>query len=130
VLRIFRVNLLEQILDDLFFMVAGGRVDPAVAVFELKAFVDEQGHVAAVVDDQLRALAALVIQRLVGAPPVLFERLALPRKDRDAGGGDGGGGVILRGEDVAGLAQRTSAPRLAPASQSAPRSGWSCAASR
>ena len=27
--------------------------------------------------------------------------LALPGEDRNAGGGDGGGGVILRGEDVA-----------------------------
>ena len=50
-------------------------------------------------------------QRLLGAPPVLLERLALPGEDRDARGslgravgadGDRGGGVVLGGEDVAG----------------------------
>ena len=35
-----------------------GRVDPVVAVFELVALVDQQRDVAAVIDDELRALAA------------------------------------------------------------------------
>ena len=48
---------------------------------------------------------------LLGAPPVLLERLALPGEDRHAGRGvggavgadrDGGGGVVLGREDVAG----------------------------
>ena len=60
------------------------------------------------------------VERLEGAPPVLLERLALPGEDRDAGGDlgravrtdrDGRGRVVLGREDVAGLAQRTSAPR-------------------
>ena len=47
---------------------------------------------------------------LLGAPPVLLERLALPGEHRDAlrvlrravrADGDGRGGVVLRGEDVA-----------------------------
>ena len=51
------------------------------------------------------------LQDLLGAPPVLLQRLALPGEDRDAGGGvdgagradrDGGGRVVLGGEDVAG----------------------------
>jgi len=42
--------------------------------------VDEQGRVAAVVDDELRSLAALVRQSLVGAPPVVFQRLAFQAK--------------------------------------------------
>ena len=50
---IFRVNLLQQVLDDLFFVAAGRRVDPIAAVFEFIAFVDEKGDVAAVIDDQL-----------------------------------------------------------------------------
>ena len=55
-LGIFGVDLLQQILDDLLFVAAGGRVDPVAAVFELIAFVDEQGGVAAIVDDELRPL--------------------------------------------------------------------------
>ena len=38
---------------------------------------------------------------LLEAPPVLLERLALPGEDRNAGRGDGRGGVVLRREDVA-----------------------------
>ena len=40
-------------------------------------------------------------QGLLGAPPVLLQGLALPGEHRDAGLGDGGGGVVLGGEDVA-----------------------------
>ena len=50
-------------------------------------------------------------QRLVGAPPVLLERLALPGEHRDAGGGDRGGGVVLGREDVAGRPAHLGAER-------------------
>ena len=43
--------------------------------------------------------------------------------------GDGGGGVVLRREDVA-AAPTAPRPRARSASRSAPRSGWSCAATR
>ena len=79
----------------------------------LDALVDEQGGVAAVVEDHVRAAGGGVRpgQRLLGAPPVLLQGLALPGEDRDAlrvlrgavrADGDGGGGVVLGGEDVAG----------------------------
>ena len=48
-----------------------------------------------------RTFAVRMAERLVRAPPVLFERLALPGEHRNAGSGDRGGGVVLRGEDVA-----------------------------
>ena len=63
--------------------------------------MDEQRDVATVVNDDLRPEAILVRERLLGAPPVLFERFALPGEDGNASGGDGGGGMILGGEDVA-----------------------------
>ena len=78
-----------------------GVVDPLVAFFEFVALVNQQRHVAAVVDHQLRPLAALVAQRLVGAFPVVFEALALPREDRNAARRDRRRRVILRREDVA-----------------------------
>jgi hypothetical protein len=71
--------------------------------------VHQQRGVAAVVQDHVRAAAVGPVQHLLGAPPVLLQGLALPGVDRDAAGGDGGGGVVLGREDVAG-AQRTSAP--------------------
>jgi hypothetical protein len=72
--------------------------------------VDEHRGVAAVVEDHVGAGAVGPAQGLVGAPPVLLERLALPGEHRDALGGvdgavgaddDGRGGVVLGGEDVA-----------------------------
>ena len=76
----------------------------------LGALVDEQRRVAAVVEDHVRALRPRASGgHLLGAPPVLLERLALPGEDRHALGvlgragadHDGGGGVVLGGEDVA-----------------------------
>ena len=99
--RVLGVDLLEQVLDDRLLVAARGAVHPVVALFEFVALVEQQRHVAAVVDDHLRTLALGVDQRLPGAVPVFFQRLALPGEHRHAGLGDGGGGVVLGGEDVA-----------------------------
>ena len=79
--------------------------------------MDEQRDVAAVVHDQLRALAAGERDRMQRAVPVFLQRLALPGEHRHAGLRDGGGGMILRGENVA-AAQRTSAPSSTSVSMS------------
>jgi hypothetical protein len=63
--------------------------------------VDEERGVAAIVHDELRAEAALVRERAPGALPVVLERFALPCEDGNADGGNRGGRVVLRGEDVA-----------------------------
>ncbi len=70
----------------------------------------EQGRVAPVVEQHVGAELVRPGQRLLRAPPVLFERLALPGEHRDAARvirravgahSDGRGGVVLGGEDVA-----------------------------
>ncbi len=63
--------------------------------------MDEEGDVAAVIDDEFGAFAIGVSNGLLGAPPVFFEGFAFPRKDGDAGSGDSSGGMVLGGEDVA-----------------------------
>jgi hypothetical protein len=64
--------------------------------------VDDGGQIATVVEDHVRRLAVLErLELLVDAPLVLFLGLALPGEDGDAGDRDGGGGVVLRREDVA-----------------------------
>jgi hypothetical protein len=64
--------------------------------------VDEGSEVTAVVEDQVEALAILEgSELLLEAPLVLLLGLALPREDGDTGGGNGGSGVVLGGEDVA-----------------------------
>ena len=77
-------------------------------------------------------------QRLLGAPPVLLERLALPGEHRDAlrvlgravgADDDRRRRMVLGREDVAAGPAHLGAQRR-PASRSAPRSGSSCAASR
>ena len=82
-------------------VVGAGGVRHRAGRLVLDAEVDEQRGVAAVVEDHVRALAVRPRQRLLGAPPVLLERLALPGEDRDAGLGDRRRGVILGREDVA-----------------------------
>ena len=79
----------------------------------LGRLVHEQRRVAAVVDDQRGALAVRPHQALDRAPPVLVERLTLPREHRDAArvghraaglgpaDDDRRRGVVLRREDVA-----------------------------
>ncbi|RCI13972.1 hypothetical protein L249_8305 [Ophiocordyceps polyrhachis-furcata BCC 54312] len=75
----------------------------AVAVLEhLRVFgVNELRQIASVVENQVETLAVLESnQLLLQAPVVLVLRLALPGEDGHAGGGDGGGSVVLGAEDV------------------------------
>ena len=53
-------------------------------LLELGALVHEERRVAAVIEQHVRAAAVGPHQRLLGAPPVLLERLALPREHRHA----------------------------------------------
>mmetsp|Transcript_28600 Transcript_28600/g.65744 ORF Transcript_28600/g.65744 Transcript_28600/m.65744 type:complete len:633 (+) Transcript_28600:389-2287(+) len=69
---------------------------------ELLALVEQQRRITSVIDDLIAPLPIRPHQRLVSAPPVLLERLPLPRED--VGGALAharGGGVVLRREDVA-----------------------------
>ena len=100
-LGIFRVHLLQQVLDHLLFVIGRRGVDPTIAIFQLITFVDEQGHISAIVYHQLRSLARSMIQSLGGAPPVFFERLALPGEHRHSGRGDRRRRMVLGGKDVA-----------------------------
>ena len=77
------------------------RFRPVAAFFQFVAFVDEERHVAAVIDDELRTFAVRERDGLVGAPPIFLEALALPREDRHARHGDRGRGVILGRENIA-----------------------------
>ena len=79
----------------------GGVIERRGVVLGLVALVDQQSCIAAVVDDQVGPLAARERERHGRAPPIFFQRLALPREDRHAGFGDGCRSVILRREDVA-----------------------------
>ena len=88
-------HALEEVLDHLLLVRTALGVNPLVTLLELIALVDEQGHVATVVDDQLRTLVTGVDNGLEGQLPVLFERFALPSEHRSARRGDGRGGVIL-----------------------------------
>ena len=81
----------------------GEAADRVRAREELRVLVvDRYGEIAAVVEDHVRALAALErLELLLDAPVVLGLGHALPGEDGDAGLGDGGRGVVLRREDVA-----------------------------
>ena len=73
-----------------------GRVHPIVSLFEFIALVEQERHVAAVIDDELRALPFAIEDRLPCAIPVFLERFALPGEDWHARLGNGRRGMILR----------------------------------
>src|SRR6266576_6208416 len=83
--RIFALNLEQQILYDLLFPVGRFSFRPITAFLQFVPFVDEQSRVAAIIDYELRAFAVWMRERAVGAPPIIFEGLALPRENADAG---------------------------------------------
>ena len=72
-----------------------------VAGFGAGAEVDQQGGVAAVVENHVRRAAVMPLENFVGVVPVFDEALALDREHRNAGGGDRRGSVVLRRIDVA-----------------------------
>src|SRR5829696_5456122 len=76
--RVLTMNILQQIFDDLFFFAPGRSVHPVDSVFEFVAFVDKQRRIAAIINDHLRSFAAGMAERLISAPPIFLERLALP----------------------------------------------------
>ena len=100
-IRIFALHFEKQILDHLLFLARRRRFRPLAAFFQLVAFVNEKRHVAAVIDDQLRTFAVRERDRLVGAPPIFLEALALPGEDRHACLGDRGRRMILGRKNIA-----------------------------
>ena len=94
------VNLLEKILDDLLFVVAGGvftQPSPFSSSYPLW-----MSSVTSPPSSTTSCGPSIgMVQRLVGAPPIFLERLAFPGEHRHAGFRNGGGGVILGGKDVA-----------------------------
>lgn len=94
---------------------SGGLLGHTVAVLEHLGvlLVDKGGEITAVIEDQVQVLAVLEGSKLLlEAPLVLLLGLALPGKDGHTGGGNGGSGVILCGEDVAGSPGEFSTERL------------------
>jgi len=65
--------------------------------------VDEGGEVTTVVEDEVELLAILEgLELLLETPLVLLLGLTLPGEDGNTRSGNGGSGVVLGGEDVAG----------------------------
>jgi hypothetical protein len=93
----------------------GGLLGHTEAVLEHLGvlLVDKGSEVTTIVEDQVQALAVLEgSELLLEAPLVLLLGLALPREDGNAGSGNGSGGVVLGGEDVARGPGELSAERL------------------
>ena len=90
--------------------------DHAEVLLGALAEVHQQGRVAAVVEDHVRAFALRAlggeVEDAVGVVPVVLERLALDGEHRRAALGDRRGGVVLGREDVARGPAHVGAERL------------------
>ena len=108
--------LLQRALDEreehLLLLGAGLVEEGGVALLGAQAEVHEQRGVAAVVEDQVGRAAVAPLEDAAREVPVLLQRLALEGEDGDAGGGDGGGGMVLGRVDVAGGPADVGAERL------------------
>ena len=110
--RLFlQLRLEDRLVEDFLFLV-GGIVEERRILLGAGAQMDQQGGVAAVVEDHVRLAAVMPLEDLVGVVPVFLEALALHGEDRRAGLGDGGGGVVLRRVDVARGPAHVRAQRL------------------
>ena len=87
--------------DNRHLMVVCGFVGPLAALLELIALVDEKGDIATVINDELGSLVTGKGHGLESELPIFFECLALPCKNRGSRFGNGGGSVILCGENIA-----------------------------
>lgn len=82
----------------------GGLLGETVAAVELlgELVVDKRGQVTTIVKDEVELLAILEGRELLlQAPVVLLVSLTLPGEDGDTSSGNGGGSVVLGGEDIA-----------------------------
>jgi hypothetical protein len=86
----------------LLFRAARLAVEHLDVVLGLHAQVDQQGRVAAVIQDHVGPGAVAPVEDAVREVPVFLQRLALEGEHRGAAGRDGRRRMVLRGEDVAG----------------------------
>ena len=110
-LGVFVERPVEQFEDDVELLGVGRRrVGRLTGTLVLDTLVHQQRRIAAIVQDHVGAAAVRPQERLLGAPPVLLQGLALPREHRNTLGIVGRAiradcdrrrGVVLRREDVA-----------------------------
>ena len=81
-------------------MISAFAVDSLRIVLRTIAHVNQQGSVAAIVNNHVRAFTFRETKRHVRTPPILLQRLAFPSEYRYAVRCDSGSGMILCGEDV------------------------------
>ena len=93
-----RHAFLDLGLDDLFFLGLGDG-DDFLARFGAGTQKNVQRRIAAIIKDHVGTFGKL--EGFIQIIPMFHQRLALDREHRRATGGNRGGGVILRGKDVA-----------------------------
>ncbi|MNS91295.1 hypothetical protein D3C72_1253770 [compost metagenome] len=83
------------------FFLAARVGDQRLVLLGARAQVQQQRGVAAVVQDHVRRATVGPVEDAVGEVPVFLQRFALEGEHGRTARGDGGGGVVLRREDVA-----------------------------
>ncbi|KAL3829289.1 hypothetical protein ACJIZ3_018091 [Penstemon smallii] len=73
-----------------------------ILLLSLHTLMNQQCSITTIIHNQIWPTVGTPIQSPLSAPPVLGQRFTFPGKDGGAVAGNGGGGVVLGGEDVAG----------------------------
>jgi hypothetical protein len=94
------VGLGDRLVED-FFLFVGGLGDQRRILLGPRAEMNQQGGVAAIIEDHVGFAAVGPFEDLVGVIPVFLEALALDGKHRRARLGDGRSSMVLRRIDVA-----------------------------
>jgi len=94
-------QLLADAVEEGGLLFVGGVVENGEVLLSLGAQDHETGGITAVVQDHVGGTAIAPLEDAVGEGPVLIQGLALVGEHGHISGGDGGGGVVLGGEDVA-----------------------------
>ena len=87
--------ILDQCEEDFFFLIRRLIQECGIALFGAQPVMDQQRHVAAVIEQHIRLPAIGPFQGALHIFPVFRQGFALHGENRRAGFGNGGSGVIL-----------------------------------
>ncbi|KAL3835018.1 hypothetical protein ACJIZ3_009754 [Penstemon smallii] len=104
-LRVILQPIFNQTKHNLKFrVIRGSRVGQStrlcILLLSLNTLMNQKSGITTIIHDQIGSTSRTPVEGTFGAPPVLLQCLSLPGEHSGAVAGDGGGGVVLGGENT------------------------------